>query len=96
MEAHALEINRTLRRVFVHVAECALRIPGALLLELWWIKHDLPIEKAEEMLQKSNLPAYLEAAKVIEFVQNRNLDQTAAHVLSVSGTRSNSGVNQPY
>lgn len=68
-------------RCFMHrVAEIALRLPGLLLLEIWWRNRDIHITK--DILQHSPFSSYLEMDKIIEFVQTRNFDQSAAYILS--------------
>lgn len=79
-------INENLRNLCVRVFENVLRVPGIFLLEIWWIKRDMNIsELADEAMRNTELPSYLEMNKIIEFVHTRNLDQSAATILSYSG-----------
>ena len=79
-------INENIRSLCLRIFENFLRLPGIFLLEIWWIKRDMNIsELTEDMLQTSQLPSYLEVNKIIEFVHTRNLDQSAATILSYSG-----------
>jgi hypothetical protein len=70
--------------------ETALRLPGLILLELWWrarVYGDgvLPAEWTEELMKNEQVSSFLEVSRILEFVHTRNFDQSAAHILSYSG-----------
>ena len=69
------------------IFETILRIPGVLLLELWWLKYDDAVhEFKNSVLGKSGvLPNYLKVERIIEFVDNRNMDNAVAGILSFAG-----------
>ncbi|CAD5206553.1 unnamed protein product [Bursaphelenchus okinawaensis] len=65
--------------------EITFRVPGVILLELWWIKRDLDIsEVTQQIIDQNPLPGYLDLMQITEFIHRRNLDHTAATVLSYS------------
>lgn len=70
----------------IRVIETTLRIPGVILLELWWIKFDFAVNEIKStVLNNGALPNYLETSKIIEFVDNRNMDTAVAGILSFAG-----------
>lgn len=79
-------LSETSRTVLEHVVETLFRVPGVILLELWWIKRDLDMnEVTKQIIEQNPLPGYLDIMKITEFIHNRSLDHTAAIVLSYSG-----------
>ncbi|CAD5209447.1 unnamed protein product [Bursaphelenchus xylophilus] len=73
-------------RAFIeNSVEVTFRVPGVILLELWWIKRDLDIsEVTQQIIDQNPLPGYLDLMQITEFIHRRNLDHTAATVLSYS------------
>lgn len=76
-------MNERFRIILKNFSEVALRLPGVLLLEIWWRNKDVHV--TPEVLQKSPLSSYLEMNKIIQFIQTRNFDQSASVILSYAG-----------
>uniref|UniRef100_A0A914XDU2 RING-type domain-containing protein n=1 Tax=Plectus sambesii TaxID=2011161 RepID=A0A914XDU2_9BILA len=69
--------------------ETALRLPGLILLELWWrarMQGDdvLGVEWTKELMKNEQVSSFLEVSRILEFVHTRNFDESAAHILSYS------------
>uniref|UniRef100_A0A7E4W7B1 RING-type domain-containing protein n=2 Tax=Panagrellus redivivus TaxID=6233 RepID=A0A7E4W7B1_PANRE len=74
----------SIKELATRSVETVLRIPGVLLLEAWWIKHDYAVHEITSNLQNGVLPSYLEMGRIIEFIDNRNMDTAVAGILSAS------------
>ena len=74
------------KALIIRIFETILRIPGVVLLELWWIKFDVAVNEIRtNVLNKGALPHYLETSTIIEFIDNRNMDAVVAGILSFAG-----------
>uniref|UniRef100_A0AC35U094 RING-type domain-containing protein n=1 Tax=Rhabditophanes sp. KR3021 TaxID=114890 RepID=A0AC35U094_9BILA len=62
--------------------EVALRLPGPLLLELWWRKRNSNFTQMTEDVFTDESLQYLDSTRILEFVHSRNLDESAAMMLS--------------
>ncbi|KAE9418156.1 hypothetical protein Angca_009729 [Angiostrongylus cantonensis] len=79
------ESLRIFRLIAVRVLGTILRLPGLILLELWWRNRDINIEEvAQEMLTKAPFNSYLDISTILTFVHTRNFDNSAAIILSYS------------
>ncbi|WKX91867.1 hypothetical protein Q1695_010139 [Nippostrongylus brasiliensis] len=79
------ESLRVCRLVAVRVLETILRLPGLILLELWWRNRDITFDEiSKEMLQKAPFNSYLDISTILDFVHRRNFDNSAAIILSYS------------
>ena len=76
-------LNEGMRETASHVVEVTLRLPGVLLLEIWWRNKDFRL--TPEILQQSPFCSYLDMNRILEFIQTRNFDQSAALILSYAG-----------
>jgi hypothetical protein len=78
-------LNEVQKEYVSRIFETILRIPGVLLLELWWLKYDDAVSQFKtNVLEKSVLPNYLKVERIIEFVDNRDMDNAVATVLSIA------------
>ncbi|KAF8366097.1 rnf-145 [Pristionchus pacificus] len=79
-----------LKTLTLTVAEIALRLPGLLMLELWWRSRGATFdEMAEGMLQGMPVPfpsfrSFFDMNAILDFVHSRQVESTAATVISVS------------
>ncbi|CAJ0927783.1 unnamed protein product, partial [Mesorhabditis belari] len=82
------QLNQNLlimKTVGLQVIETVLRLPGLILLELWWRNRDMTFEDVtQEMLIKAPFNSYMDITTILDFVHRRNLDQSAGYVLSYS------------
>ncbi|KJH52766.1 ribosomal protein L19 [Dictyocaulus viviparus] len=79
------ESLRLCRSFAVRMLETILRLPGLILLELWWRNRDISLEEvAQEMLNKAPFNSYLDISTILAFVHTRNFDNSAAIILSYS------------
>ncbi|VDM66136.1 unnamed protein product [Strongylus vulgaris] len=73
------------RVIAVRVLETMLRLPGLILLELWWRNRDISFDEiTQEMLNKAPFNSYLDISTILDFVHRRNFDNSAALILSYS------------
>ncbi|CAB3408955.1 unnamed protein product [Caenorhabditis bovis] len=76
---------KVLKELSIIVLETALRLPGLILMELWWRNLDLSFEDiSQEMLKKAPFNSYLDITTVLDFVHRRNFDNSAAIILNYS------------
>ncbi|GMT01625.1 hypothetical protein PENTCL1PPCAC_23799 [Pristionchus entomophagus] len=79
-----------LKTLTLCIAEIALRLPGLILLELWWRKRGATFdEMAEGMLeqlffQTQAYHSYIDMNAILDFVHTRQVESTVATVFSVS------------
>ncbi|CAI4223754.1 unnamed protein product [Auanema sp. JU1783] len=67
------------------ISDIVLRLPGLLLLELWWRNKDVSFEEiTQEMLSKAPFNSYFDISTILDFVHRRDFDQSAAIILSNS------------
>uniref|UniRef100_A0A0N5B8H6 RING-type domain-containing protein n=1 Tax=Strongyloides papillosus TaxID=174720 RepID=A0A0N5B8H6_STREA len=66
------------------VFETILRLPGPLLLELWWRKKNMNFTQITEEVFDNESLQYLDSTRILEFVHSRNLDDSVAVMLSYS------------
>ncbi|EYB83562.1 hypothetical protein Y032_0333g2809 [Ancylostoma ceylanicum] len=79
------ESLRLCRSIAVRVLETILRLPGLILLELWWRNRDISFDEiTQEMLKKAPFNSYLDISTILDFVHRRNFDNSAALILSYS------------
>uniref|UniRef100_A0A1I7WK40 RING-type domain-containing protein n=1 Tax=Heterorhabditis bacteriophora TaxID=37862 RepID=A0A1I7WK40_HETBA len=79
------ESLKVMKIVAIRVLETALRLPGLILLELWWRNRDISFEEiTQEMLNKAPFNSYLDISTILDFVHRRNFDHSAALILSYS------------
>ncbi|RCN39891.1 hypothetical protein ANCCAN_14160 [Ancylostoma caninum] len=79
------ESLRLCRSISVRVLETILRLPGLILLELWWRNRDISFDEiTQEMLKKAPFNSYLDISTILDFVHRRNFDNSAALILSYS------------
>ncbi|CAD6184604.1 unnamed protein product [Caenorhabditis auriculariae] len=74
-----------MKEVAGNVLETVLRLPGLILLELWWRNHDMTFEEiSQEMMNKAPFNSYFDTSTILDFVHRRNFDHSAAIILSHS------------
>uniref|UniRef100_A0A7I4XXH3 RING-type domain-containing protein n=1 Tax=Haemonchus contortus TaxID=6289 RepID=A0A7I4XXH3_HAECO len=79
------ESLRICRLIAVRLMETILRLPGLILLELWWRNRDISFEEiTQEMLKKAPFNSYLDISTILDFVHRRDFDNSAAIILSYS------------
>ncbi|GMT30987.1 hypothetical protein PFISCL1PPCAC_22284 [Pristionchus fissidentatus] len=74
-----------LKTLTICVAEIALRLPGLILLELWWRKRGITFDEMAENIMKETAEyrSFVDMNAVLDFVHARQVEAIAATILSV-------------
>ncbi|CAJ0578199.1 unnamed protein product, partial [Mesorhabditis spiculigera] len=84
-QAHLNHNLVAMKSIGYEVVQTVLRLPGLILLELWWRNREMTFEEiSQEMLTKAPFNSYLDITTILAFVHRRDMDQSAGYILSYS------------